>query len=254
MKKVAVLASLAAGLGVFAAPAMAQNGHIGVSYGESEVDDVDSTAINIDGAIAFSAGALAIKLDGFVGDTDTDGVISTDSTSQSFGGTVHLGVLNESQAFGGYAGYVDVDSDKFYVVGGEYAKFLGNSTFVVGAGFGQIDETDVDIYGVNGEFRFFVSDDFRLDLGASWINADGPGGDADGIGAGVGLEYRLPGSPISIGANYQYSEVDDLNSDGSMFGVSLRFDFGSGSLKARDRNGAGTFDALGGFGGAASLF
>ncbi len=242
MKKTLLLASLIAALGVLAAPAVAQTGHAGLNYTKFDSDFED---YGVDGAVAFDVGGLKLKLDAsYVDYHDTDG--------ESFGGTAHLMKINEKHAFGGYAGYVDFDYDNGYVVGGEYARFFEKGTLAVGAGFGKLDDADVDLYGASVQYRHFATDNLRFDVGAGWTNADSSFGDEDIVSVGVGVEYRFGKSPISIGASYEHIEFE--NDGGELIGLTLRYDFGNGSLKGRDRNGASTFGALGSLGGVMAMY
>jgi hypothetical protein len=244
MKKVAVIATLAAGLGVLSAPAFAQTGHVGANFASYEGGDAES--YGVDGAVAFGAGGLTVVLDAVVTDSD--------EFEQSFGGTVHLMSLNDNRAFGGYVGYTDIDVDTGFVYGVEYAQFFSNSTLALSGGLGNLDDSDIDITSINGEYRLFTSDNLRFDFGLGFANYDTTGGDADSFQYGVGVEYRFGGSPVSIGADYTIVDSDDLFGESiDVISATVRFDFGNGSLKARDRSGSSTFGPLGGLGGAVAL-
>ena len=67
-----------------------------------------------------------------------------------------------------------------------------------------VDDLDVDLMGLNGEFRMFANDNLRFDLGAGFAQADAGGVDADVMSFGAGVEYRFAGSPFSLGASYTY--------------------------------------------------
>ncbi len=246
MKKVAVLASVAAGLGLLSAPAFAQTGHAGVNY--ASIEGGDAETYGIDGSVAFGAGAgLTVVLDGYV--TDSDDLNST------FGATAHLMSLNDSRAIGGYVGYADLDADTGISVGGEYAKFFAGSTLAVNLGYATFDDSDLDVWNLGAEYRIFATDNLRFDLGAGFSNYDAGFLDEDAVSVSAGVEYRFGGSPISLGANYTYIDADDLFGQGiDILAATLRFDFGNGSLKARDRSGSGTFGGAGGLGGASMLF
>lgn len=243
MKKVAVLATLAAGLGAFAAPAIAQTGTVGINYAQADAGGGDTDAWGINGGVAIPTGGnLVVLLDGGYSTNE-------DADVDAFTGTAHLISRNETSAIGGYVGFTSVESGggdaEGLGIGGEYARFFETGTLAVSAGYATDDDNDVDVYGLSGEYRIFASDNLRFDIGASWANVDNGFGDDDGTAIGVGVEYRFGGAPVSIGANYQ--TVDAGGGDVDVIGATLRFDFGHSSLKDRDRNG-NTFGAFGGLG------
>lgn len=249
--KTAVMLTLAAGLGAIASPAFAQTtGHVGLTYGHGEVDTdaggADSDAFAIDGAVAIpTGGSLAVILDGSYADSDdADGV---------FQGTAHLLSRNDSQAFGGFIGAAEDDGDTAYFIGGEYAKFFSNSTLALGARYGDLDYADVDMYSAGGEYRYFISDNLRLDGRANYQRVETTGSDADGVGLGAGVEYKFGASPVSLFGGVDWTTFDDPDLDITVATIGIRFDFGSGTLKNRDRKGT-TFGPLGGVTGAFGAF
>jgi hypothetical protein len=247
VKRYVVTASLLAGLSMISGAAYAQSGHVGVNYGRADFGGGDADAYGIDGAVTIKTGnSWDVLLDGSFSD-------SNDTDSQTLGGTVHLINRSSTNAWGGYVGLVDTDDSNGYVLGGEYAQYFTGSTLALGLGYGSIDDTDVDLFGLNGEYRIFASDNLRFDLGAGLLRAEAGGADADAITLGAGVEYRFAGSPFSLGASYNYVEIDDFGIDGNVIGITGRWNFGDSSLKERDRNG-NTFGPLGGFASALSLF
>lgn len=255
MIKTKLFLTAAAGFGVLASPALAQvTGTVGAGVSHIEADagsfDGNDDAYGLAGGIVVPmSGSLAL-----LADVSYEHTASADTDLAT--GTVHLVSRNEAQAFGGYAGLVDADGDNAYVLGGEYAKFFGRSTLALAGGYGSLDDADVDLLGVNGEYRYFLSDDFRLNGGLGWTRADSNGGDADLLQFSLGGEYRIPGTAASIGATYIRAEADDFDYSSDTFALTLNFDFGNKTLKVRDRSG-NTFGPLGGLGGggkAGSVF
>ena len=53
-----------------------------------------------------------------------------------------------------------------YGIGGEYARFLPRYTLAGRVSYSSVDDTDVDAWGLSGEYRLFSSDNLRFDLGA----------------------------------------------------------------------------------------
>ena len=240
MKKYVVTASLLAGLSMISGSAFAQvSGTVGANY--SRNDDTDSDAYGVNGGVTIpTSGSIAFLLEGGYSTND-------DADIDTLSGTAHLISRNDSQAFGGFAtlahadgGGADVD---IYGIGGEYAKFFNQGTLAFGLSYLTADDTDVDATALTGEYRIFATDNLRFDLGAGYGIIDTPLGDDDGFSLGAGVEYRFGGSPISLGANVH--RLDSDGGDSTVFGATLRFDFGNGSLKERDRKG-NTFGGLNG--------
>jgi hypothetical protein len=247
VKKYVVTASLLAGLSMISGAAYAQSGHVGLNYGRADFGGGDSDAYGIDGAVTVNTGgAWNVLLDGAFSD-------SSDTDTQTIAGTAHLINRGSNSAWGGYVGLTDTDDANAWVAGGEFASFFTNSTLVLGAGYGNVDDVDVDLFGANAEYRIFANDNLRFDIGAGFAKADAGVGDADVINFGAGVEYRFAGSPFSIGASYTYVDIDDFGIDGNVIGITGRWNFGDSSLKERDRSG-NTFGPLGGFGSALTLF
>lgn len=244
MKKyVVTVASVVAGLSMITGTAQAQTGTVGVNYTKVDSDLGDTDAYGINGGFAFEAGnGLAVLVDGsFSTNNDTDVELVT--------GTAHLITRDADSAWGGFVGLANIDVGigdvDAYTAGGEYARFFDTSTFAAQLAYLSIDDTDIDIWGLSGEYRIFSDDNLRFDVGAGWAQIDTPFGDSDGFQVGVGVEHRFAGSPISIGGNVSYLDSD--GSDATVFGATLRFDFGNESLKGRDRKG-NTFGSFGGLG------
>jgi hypothetical protein len=242
MKKyVVTAASVVAGLSMITGAAHAQTGTVGVNYTKVDTDFGDSDSYGINGAFAVDVGTgLAVLVDGSFSTND-------DSDVDLITGTAHLIARDADSAWGGFAGIARVDAGAIeadaYTVGGEYARFFDTSTFAAQLAYATIDDTDVDILGLTGEYRIFSTDDLRFDIMGGWAQVDTPLGDSDGFQVGVGVEHRFAGSPISIGGNVTYLDGD--GSDATVIGATLRFDFGNASLKARDRKG-NTFGSFGG--------
>lgn len=246
MKKYVVTASVLAGFSMISGAAFAQTGTVGagISHVDSDGGDADSWGVN--GGVAIPTGGnMAVLLDGaWTTNDDADVDVLT--------GTAHLISRDAKGAWGGFVGAANVDAgggadDNLFSVGGEYAAFYDNSTFVATLAYAKADDTDVDVWGLSGEYRIFSDDNLRFDIGGGWARIDGGGGsDADAFQIGAGAEYRFAGSPFSIGGNVTYVDVDG-GGDATVVGATLRFDFGNGSLKARDRTG-NTFGSFGGLG------
>jgi hypothetical protein len=255
MRKLLLTASLLAGLSMIAAPAMAQaTGVVGVSIGSLNLDaggpDQDVDLMGIDGSVAFPVGqGLLLQGNLALGKLDDP----VDGTSIS--GSANFGMRNSSYALGAYVGLKNNEfvDDTFLAFGGEYVYYMPQMTLSIGGGFGSFDDADADIYGISGVGRYFVSDNLRFDGRVGFTNID-TGTEADGIGVGVGGEWKPDNFPISFNAGYDFQTLDSggAETDISVWSIGARFDFGNGTLKARDRNGP-AFRPTAGFDNAANI-
>lgn len=241
MKKYVVTASVLAGLSMVSGTAFAQVGTVGAGVTHVDTDGGDADSMGINGGVAIPTGGnLTVLLDGaYTTNDDADVDLLT--------GTAHLIARDANGAWGGFAGLGNIDGGGtdvgLWTVGGEYAAFYDASTFVATIAYANADDVDVNILGVSGEYRMFLNDDLRVDVGGGYANIDGGGTDADAFHVGAGVEYRFTGTPFAIGANASYIDTD--GGDATVIGATLRFDFGNGSLKSRDRTG-NTFGSFGG--------
>jgi hypothetical protein len=255
MKKLLLTASLLAGLSMIAAPAMAQaTGVVGVSVGSLNLDtggtDADVDLMGIDGSVAFPVGQ-GLLLQGNLALSHVDDPVDGDNIS----GSANFGMRNSSYALGAYVGMKDNEfiDDTFIGFGGEYIYYMPQMTLSVGGGFGSFDDADADLYGVSGVGRYFVSDNLRFDGRVGFTNIDSGGTEADGIGLGIGGEWKPDNFPISFNAGYDFQTLDQGGTDleFTVWSIGARFDFGNGTLKARDRNGP-AFRPMAGFDSAAN--
>jgi hypothetical protein len=234
MKKYVLAASLTAGLALIGAPSFAQvSGSVGANYSRTDTSGPDTDTYGINGGVTIPAsGSLAVLLDGSYAHND-------DADLDVFDARAHLITRNDSQAWGGYVGYTHADATggdaNAWGIGGEYAKFFNASTLALTLGYVNEDDVDVNATGLIGEYRIFATDNLRFDINAGYARVDTNFGDEDGTEIGAGVEYRFSAVPISIGANYTHYDADIA--DANVFGISLRYNFGSKSLKEDDRKG-----------------
>lgn len=242
MKKHLLAATAVAAFAV-AAPALAEapapTAWVGASYTNNQIDygfgDYKAEAYGLNGAIAFHpVEALGVQIDGSAADTDFDG--GYEMHTWSLGG--HAFVRNDSYAVGAFLQGVQYESNKTYNFGVEGAKYLDNVTVAGALGYGKFQDVDVHYWALNGEARYFVSDNIRVQGGAAWDRFSFFGTDADAWSLGFGGEYQFDQAPVSVYANYAYTKQDDLDVSNNAFTIGVRYNFGGGSLKARDRKGA----------------
>lgn len=251
MKKYFLTASLVAGASMIAAPAMAQaTGYVGASYGQfkGEVSgaDANSNVAAIEGVVSFPV-STGMVIQGGLNYANVDGDFLETSVLE---GSAHLGWKQADWAIGGYVGLSqndDADFDTFWY-GGEVVKYFNQFSLSGAVAAGSIDDADADLLSLGGEGRYFVSDNIRLDGRLGWASIDdGSSSDIDGFNFGIGGEWKPDNFPVSFTAAIDRQTIDLLGTDLDLttMQVGVRFDFGSGTLKARDRSGP-AFHTLGG--------
>lgn len=248
----AILASL------LAAPAFAQaTGFIGANWTNTKLEasaagvteDVDGDGVGLEASLAFGAE------EGWGTQFDVNWADADDS--DAFGGKAHLLNRSGALAYGAFLGFSNVADSRSWTAGVEAQTFM--DAFTIGGALAYNNfEDEAKGLGASGEVRFYPSDDLRLSAGVSYDALDFDDEDADLVSLGVGAEFRLPGSPFSIYGTYSRSETDlemlgvDVDVKADVFMVGARFNFGSGTLKARDRSGPAFVSTTGAM-GAASL-
>ena len=243
-------AAVAAAALLAAAPAMAQDagGFVGLAYGQQELEtpfgDADGDAWGAEGSVAFKAsGDLVLQFD--VNYTE-----ASDADYEAVNGTAHVFTRNADYAFGGFVGLSDVESSTSWYAGVEAANFFDTSTVAVGLGYANLDDLDVDLWGVTGEYRWFATDNVRVDGRLGWQTGEFEDESTDAWNFGVGAEWKIGDSPVSLYATYDSFQFNDFDIDVNTALIGVRFNFGQGSLKDRDRSGP-TFRSQGGFDTAA---
>ncbi len=231
----------AALLAVAAAPgvASAASGYVGVTYSNTDVDNGGSNnAWGAEGSVVFSGSSqISFELDGAIADGD-----DTDTVTAATG---HVFVRNDSYLFGGFVGAAHSDDSTTWSVGLEANKYFEAWTLAGAIAYANNNDADVSGWGVNAQARVFPTDNFRLQGNVGWAQVDLPGGDDDNAWtAGVGAEYQFAALPISVGATYNHVEFNDTDVSANVWGVTLRYNFGGGSLRDRDRNGASQSDLV----------
>lgn len=147
---------------------------------------------------------------------------------------------------GGYVGgeWVETpagDADD-WVVAGEGQFHTGRVTLAATVSYSEM-ETPVlisfDQWNVNGALRYFVTDNLSLEANAAYLDTtiNPVSLSASGSYFGLGAEYQFDAHPISIFAAYRHTDIGDGSPEIDTWGVGLRWNFGEGTLMARDRSG-----------------
>ena len=242
----AATAALFAAAPGFAADAYTPNGFVGADYGYNHIDvsglgGADVNSFGLAGSTDVKLGsALNLQLDADYAHSDLSGY-----SYDAGGGDAHLFVRTDKNAFGLVGGARSEDSVTVADAGIEGAQFFDKftiqgdvkRTWAVSAP--SLHLTTFDLAG-----RYYVTDDFRLDVRAAYDRPSAFGRYTNGWDLGAGGEYRLAKQPVSFYANVDYADFGDvLGLRDTSVHVGVRWNF-DGSLKSRERNGA-TFASTG---------
>lgn len=137
-----------------------------------------------------------------------------------------------------------------YAGGAEGQLYLGNTTLYGQAGVANFDlgilspgDSFNDIFA-NLEVRYYLQPDFRIEgrIGFQRLTAPGVPDPTNVLTAGIGAEYRLSGTPMSLFAKYDFRHYSsDLSPDAlddHRVLVGVKVNFGTDTMLERDRNGA----------------
>jgi hypothetical protein len=237
--KLKLLASAAAAATLFALPAFAQTtvntGYVGATAGFAQADDEDGEILALEGAGTLSlGGTLGLQLDAAVVNTEIDGF----GTNTTIGGRAHLFTRTDTFLFGGFAAiasneFEDDGAENAYGLGLEAQAYLPQLTLGANIGWfrGDEEDEDSDTMGVGAVARFFVNENFSLEAGIDWSEAD----EDDFTTFGLQAEYKLGDSPVSFIGGFSNTDLGDGDDSQAVFiGVRLN---GPGSLLDRDRRG-----------------
>ncbi len=231
MKNVTFLGATALAL-MAATPANAQN-YVGAVYGNADVDGLgDANFYGVEGAF----GGPNYEFD--LSFTDSD------ESDSALSGAAHLLSRNDSHLLGAFVGVSNASDSTSWTIGGEGNIYMDNVTFAGAIGYSSNDDIDTDGYGVNGEARLFLSDNFRLQAGAGFARVDTAGLEDDAISFGLGGEYQFAGAPVSLALYWDRSELSDADITAETLTLGVRYNFG-GSLRDRDRTGASQTSLVG---------
>jgi hypothetical protein len=243
MNKVLLSAAAAAAMLALPTAAHADGGYVDVYGGNDELTlggpSIDSDMWGADGVIGLSNAQLGAHYGNF--DESGEDVWTVDG---------HLFTRNDSWQLGAGVGYPDLGGDSEWSVAGEGLMFLDRVTLGANVSYSSADldivTDDVTSWGVDGEARFFLTDNFRVGVNAGWGNLDAGGGsDDDFTTLGADAEWQFTSAPISIFAGYNHSDAGDFEADA--WGVGARWNFGGQSLIERDRHGPNLRTSRGGF-------
>jgi hypothetical protein len=224
-----------------AAPAVASadtNGYVSFSYNtlDDDNDGGKDDYIELNGAVATSLGGnWNLQFD------SASQELNHDSHSDHMNTTVaHAFMRTDGYAFGGFAGLTVGEQDN-YILGAEGALYLDRFSLNGSAWFGGDRQySDEENSGVSATGAYFISDNLSVGADIVYYSFDyGGGSEEDGTVYGVNAEYQFTNG-FSVYGGYHTSDEDNFGTDRQVdtFSIGGRFNFGTGSLMERDRNGA----------------
>ena len=232
--KTRVLAGAAAMFALAGGQAFAAAGYVGAAYLDAETDvggfEADDDGWGLEGAAAFE---VSPAMGAQVGVAFAD----SDEGDDAFSADGHLNLRNEQRLIGGFIAAGEAADETFWAIGGEGELYMSQLTLAGAIGYASFED-DVDSWALDGEARFFLSDNFKIEGKAGYANIDSDFGDDDLTTLGIGAEYQFGAAPLSILASYQHGEFDEADLSTDAFTIGARWNFGAGSLKDQDRTGA----------------
>lgn len=230
---------------------MAQSvGSLGASYVNTQADagpfEVEGDGFLIDYAGAMPAfGEWTVSAGGQLTYSDND--LGEDT---SLSGSVHLTREFAGLRAGGFVAAADTGSDTLWTVGGQVQKDFAKASLTGVASYGSVDE--LDVWTVGGDAAYFIQPGLRVNANFAWNSLEFDGSDDDVLTYGVGAEYQIKESPISVFGGWDRASFDKADLDIDTFSIGLRFSFG-GDLQTRDRSGADLSRKIGGVAGAVAF-
>jgi hypothetical protein len=178
-------------------------------------------------------GRLNVQADGLIARSETGG-----TTWNTYAGTLHAYFREDRFRVGAFVGGVDADKNidlpAVFAIGGE-GQLYPPSTILTGAlGVGKANVDGADTFALAyASAAFYPQVNWRIGVKAGYTEYD----DANGFTYGVGSEYRLFESPLSIYADYAHMDFEGYRTDAVRVGV--RVNFQDETLTERDSRGAG---------------
>ena len=255
MKTSLIAAAAAMAAACTAAPSLAQvsytpNGFVGFDYTYDHLNyggqpgGFDNNSYGVSGSTNVGLSRLLnLELDADYTHVDrSDGFTS----SENGGGYAHLFARDEQGAVGVFGGVNRDWTVTTYTFGLEGSKFYDKFTL---SGDVRSDWND-GMYGYNGGEvnlggHYYLTDNLRLDAFTGYDRIQFLNDVHSGWHLTTGGEYQLKKIPVSLYALVAYGEAPGLGTaNDTALHVGVRWNFGGGTLKTRERSGA-TFASTG---------
>jgi hypothetical protein len=239
-------------------------------------EDFDDDGWGAEGAAAFTlAQDIGLQVSGVVRDTrSTDTSWSIDAHANyrddrmllggflgggefsNHGTTVFVSDLADID-FGALDPFLDDDDDSFWTIGAEGEYYWPSWTLAAAVSYADFDDDDDDdAWSIDGEARWFLTPDLRLEGELGWASFNNGFGnfvvvddtgtifvfenddDDDNVwSVGVSGEWQFGGGPLSVYAAYEHDEFDSSDFSTDVFSIGARINFGELTLRERDQTG-----------------
>jgi hypothetical protein len=255
MKTSLIAAAAAVAASCVAAPSFAQvsytpNGFIGFDYTYDHMNygghqgGYDNNSFGVTGSTNIGLTPLLnLELDADYSHVDRSSGLGS---SDQGGGYTHLFARDAQGAVGVFGGVNRDWNVTTYTLGLEGAKFYNKFTLNADV---RSDWNDGMLGYNGGEINFgghyYVNDNFRLDAGTGYDRIQLLNNVHSGWHLSTGGEYQLKKLPVSLYTEVAYGEAPGLGTANDLaVHVGVRWNFGGGTLKTRERSGA-TFASTG---------
>lgn len=220
----AALVALAASAGAAHAQA---TGSVGLNYQSTDAGgSSDLEAASIDAALQFNDN---LQINGRFADIEG-------GEANIWGVDAFLSTRNDSYGYGAFVGYSSIDGeDSELAIGGFGQLYRGNTNWTAQLGYADT-ESSISITHLDGEGRFFLTENISVQANLGYGNIDNDFGGDDYWTAGVGAEWQITGSNVSLNGGWQ--RVEFANGSTDTLGAGIRFHLDGGSLMDRSRSGA----------------
>jgi hypothetical protein len=245
-------AGIAGTISCISAPALAQpssSGYVGLSFETRDVNlgpvDGDGSTIRGDGAFVVGLGGkFNLQVDAAYSRTDWNNLGHPLGDQGAFTGGAHLFYRNDHFSAGIFAAYAKLGqeagpNDSRTGGGIEANAYIGPVS--LGAVYARIDAKGPfgsDLQGVDVTARAFASDNLEIRAKYSYADVDFPGFDIGPRGMSLSAEYQPKKLPFSFEAGVARQRIGDFDVTFRSVFVGLRYNFGTHTLKQRDREGA----------------
>ena len=255
MKTSLIAAAAAVAVACAAAPSFAQvsytpNGFIGLDYTYDRLNfpgygGVNGNSFGLSGSTDVGlTSVLNLEVDADYSHVDLS---NGNGSFDEGGGYTHLFARDADGAIGVFGGVQRDWTVTTYTFGLEAAKFFDKFTL---NGDIRSDWNDSNTLGYNAAElnlggHYYLTDNLRLDASTGYDRLQLFDKDQNGWHLSAGGEYQLKKSPVSVYAAVSYGEVPGwATTNDTALHVGVRWNFGGGTLKTRERSGS-TFASTG---------
>ncbi|HTK33912.1 MAG TPA: hypothetical protein VL358_01325 [Caulobacteraceae bacterium] len=214
-------------------------GYVGVEYGKSRLDpgtpSPRTETWTGEAAASGQLGGIGIQGDIKVANYNT---LGSDAGGTSWSPTLHAYQRNAYGLIGGWAGWSHTDGADLFGLGLEGQAYMGGATIYGSVGYGHVDSSaDQNLWTARLEGRYFVTENFSLNVNGGLVRAGVPGARETVRTIGFGGEYQPSVLPFSIQGGYSHADASGSSAESNTFRVGLRWNFDGSTLVERDHSG-----------------